>query len=214
MTWSNKSCTFGHNYIYISTKKNSKAFTMGEGTPLIRREMFDDGGPRRRTGPQVSLACIIVIIVIIIKLNFLLYIMTLNDTLSFFTTHAQHTSTAAASVGDDDASFAPSSLHEFDKEDRRPFFSKIGGALSSVISPRKGIEEDGDFYQDHYNDQPWRCSFGTAEEDGIWMNRKDQAGTLMSLLVWLLISEWQCNNHSCFCIHVCSIHRCHALTRS
>jgi hypothetical protein len=25
---------------------------MGEDTPLIRREMFDEGGPRRRTGPH------------------------------------------------------------------------------------------------------------------------------------------------------------------
>ena len=52
------------------------------------------------------------------------------------------------------------------------------------------MKDDEGYYLDNYNDQPWHCSFGTAEVNGIWMNRKDQAGTIMSLLVWLLISEY------------------------
>ena len=118
-------------------------------------------------------------------------------------------SAAAATVGDDHAYARSSSLHEeiLEKEDRRhnhnnnnTLFSQMTGALTSLLllskgmipSSKKGImNEDGEYYEDPYNDQPWRCSFGTAEDDGIWMNRKDQAGTIMSLLVWLLISELQ-----------------------
>ena len=32
---------------------------------------------------------------------------------------------------------------------------------------------------------------GTTEENGIWMNTSDQAGTVMAVLVWILLGE--CN---------------------
>jgi hypothetical protein len=35
---------------------------------------------------------------------------------------------------------------------------------------------------------PWKCSCGTGQADGVWLNYTDQAGTLMALIVWLLIS--------------------------
>lgn len=48
------------------------------------------------------------------------------------------------------------------------------------------------FYRDNFNDQPFSCDFGTGEENGIWMNTSDQAGTIMAALVWLLLgySAW------------------------
>ena len=48
------------------------------------------------------------------------------------------------------------------------------------------------YYRDNFNDQPHSCSFGTGEENGIWMNTSDQAGTIMAFLVWLLLgySAW------------------------
>ena len=48
------------------------------------------------------------------------------------------------------------------------------------------------YYRDNFNDQPFSCDFGTGEENGIWMNTSDQAGTIMAFLVWLLLgySAW------------------------
>ncbi|KAL3797517.1 hypothetical protein HJC23_009881 [Cyclotella cryptica] len=48
------------------------------------------------------------------------------------------------------------------------------------------------YYRDNFNDQPYSCSFGTDEENGIWMNTSDQAGTIMAFIVWVLLgySAW------------------------
>jgi hypothetical protein len=49
---------------------------------------------------------------------------------------------------------------------------------------------DGLYYRDDFNDSPWACSLGTSEEHGVWMNTSDKAGTIMSLLVWLLLGTF------------------------
>ena len=48
------------------------------------------------------------------------------------------------------------------------------------------------FYRDNFNDQPYSCNFGTEEENGIWMNTSDEAGTIMAFIVWILLaySAW------------------------
>lgn len=43
------------------------------------------------------------------------------------------------------------------------------------------------YYEDHFNDMSWSCSVGTTDDDGIWLNQSDPAGTIMSVLVWVLI---------------------------
>lgn len=43
------------------------------------------------------------------------------------------------------------------------------------------------YYEDNYNDLPWKCTFGTMHDDGVWMNQSDSPGLLMSSLVWLMI---------------------------
>jgi len=43
------------------------------------------------------------------------------------------------------------------------------------------------YYEDHFNDLPWRCTVGTSADDGIWYNRTDYPGVAMSGMVWLLI---------------------------
>ena len=43
------------------------------------------------------------------------------------------------------------------------------------------------YYEDHFNDLSWSCSSGTSDDAGIWMNQNDPAGSIMSMLVWLLI---------------------------
>lgn len=60
----------------------------------------------------------------------------------------------------------------------------------STKGPQKAprIRNKGEMYVDSFNGAPWSCSFGTAEENGTWMNNGDQAGSVMAALVWLLMS--------------------------
>ena len=53
--------------------------------------------------------------------------------------------------------------------------------------PAPRLPQRGQYYIDSYNGQSWSCSFGTREDNGIWMNSGDQAGVIMSALVWLLM---------------------------
>jgi hypothetical protein len=50
------------------------------------------------------------------------------------------------------------------------------------------IRSPGEYYIDTHNDEPWTFSLGTGEENGIWMNSGDQAGSIMATLVWLLMT--------------------------
>ena len=45
----------------------------------------------------------------------------------------------------------------------------------------------GQYYRDDFNDHPGRCSAGTTDEDGIWLNQNDGAGTIMCIMVWILL---------------------------
>jgi hypothetical protein len=47
------------------------------------------------------------------------------------------------------------------------------------------------YYEDNFNDLPWKCSFGTKPDDGIWLNLGDPPGLTMSSMVWLLIGGYQ-----------------------
>jgi len=45
------------------------------------------------------------------------------------------------------------------------------------------------YYKDNYNNLSWKCSFGTNESDGIWMNTSDVSGIIMSGSVWVMICK-------------------------
>lgn len=64
-------------------------------------------------------------------------------------------------------------------------YDDVSGKKPPQSYPR--IRERGEYYIDSYNSEPWSCSFGTAESNGIWFNSSDQAGSIMSALVWLLM---------------------------
>ena len=70
----------------------------------------------------------------------------------------------------------------------------FGGGLASLFTSTAHLSEGPNqpYYRDHFNDQPFSCDFGTGEENGIWMNTSDQAGTIMAFLVWVLLcySAW------------------------
>lgn len=54
-------------------------------------------------------------------------------------------------------------------------------------SKTKNLNND-DYYEDESNEYPTSCfTFGTAETDGVWMNRQDLVGTCMSAIVWILM---------------------------
>jgi hypothetical protein len=88
--------------------------------------------------------------------------------------------------------FSPSTK-EFDKDHRRSvggricqtIFTKIRATSYRMLPPMDDAEADR--YEDTYNDQPWKCTFGTNEDDGIWINHYDRVGTVMAALVWVLI---------------------------
>eukprot|EP00978_Attheya_sp_CCMP212_P011921 scaffold29623_cov46-Attheya_sp.AAC.3 len=81
---------------------------------------------------------------------------------------------------------------------RQPLESKTYGGYGPVHNNEDNLPSDwtyicgdvddkGDeqYYRDDFNDQSWSCTFGTGEENGIWMNTRDQAGTIMAFMVWL-----------------------------
>ena len=56
--------------------------------------------------------------------------------------------------------------------------SASANILKDAVSRHKmgvlSVETSGGddiYYEDNFNDLPWKCSFGTAEDDGIWMNK-------------------------------------------
>jgi DHHC palmitoyltransferase len=55
-------------------------------------------------------------------------------------------------------------------------------------------DNDPRYYRDDFNDYAWTCNFGTTDEDGIWLNQSDPAGTIMAMMVWILLG------YSCFTI--------------
>ena len=58
-----------------------------------------------------------------------------------------------------------------------------------------------EYYKDDFNDESWSCNFGTRESDGIWMNRDDPPGTILSMTVAVLIGKGSLisNFHSIKC---------------
>lgn len=77
------------------------------------------------------------------------------------------------------------------KQDRRGLLSRVLASLHPFLQ-RLSLKlvpptDDDVFYEDTHNDEPWKCSFGTHETDGVWMNYSDRVGTLMAFTVWILM---------------------------
>ncbi|CAB9505418.1 Palmitoyltransferase ZDHHC3 [Seminavis robusta] len=58
---------------------------------------------------------------------------------------------------------------------------------NGTSSSAAAAEDNDRYYKDDFNDSSWSCSVGTTDEHGVWMNRGDAAGSMMSLIVWGLI---------------------------
>jgi len=101
-------------------------------------------------------------------------------------------SAAGAYPNMDDRSTASSSYStSLNGKDRRGWTQRLLAQLQKiaqhgayqVLPP----ESDDETYEDTFNDQPWKWTFGTNEDDGVWMNTTDRAGTIMAATVWVLI---------------------------
>lgn len=77
------------------------------------------------------------------------------------------------------------------KNDRRnPLIRCISAVHRGLhVSSLKAVPplDDAKHYEDVINDEPWSCSIGTRENNGVWMNSNDRAGTIMAIMVWILI---------------------------
>jgi len=67
------------------------------------------------------------------------------------------------------------------------FVTSCGCCGSGTTKTRGDEGPNGRYYRDDFNDYPWRCSVGTTDEDGIWLNQNDPAGTIMAMMVWILL---------------------------
>ncbi|GAX25659.1 hypothetical protein FisN_15Lh029 [Fistulifera solaris] len=90
----------------------------------------------------------------------------------------------------DDSSFGLPKI-DLSKQDRRNPLVRAFAAVHRLLqaSSLKAVPplEDARHYEDTGNDEPWSCSIGTREENGVWINYKDRAGSIMSAMVWILI---------------------------
>jgi hypothetical protein len=104
-----------------------------------------------------------------------------------------HIFTPQQADNDDVESLFSPSVHNFDKEDRRTVLRRIGRTITSKVQasalrvlPPMNDTANG-MYEDTHNDEPFQCSFGTHETNGIWVNHHDRVGAMMAAIVWVLI---------------------------
>ena len=77
--------------------------------------------------------------------------------------------------------------HDFKKDRAR---SNISATCIECCTERQMLAEEGPngkFYRDDFNDMAWSFTLGTSDDNGIWNNRSDPAGTIMAMMVWILL---------------------------
>lgn len=89
-------------------------------------------------------------------------------------------------------SHTPGSYGPVDSETfkgKRPFSSRVSSSdcFRACCSTTTSASSDAFYYRDDFNDLSWTCRLGTSDEDGIWLNRGDPAGTIMAFMVWILL---------------------------
>ena len=102
---------------------------------------------------------------------------------------AQHGGTQVASGGTN-YPYTPNSTtdNSSGKLDRRSLASRTCAKAVGVCCARPTTDTEGTYYEDDFNDEPWDCTCGTSDQDGIWVNNSDKVGTIMSTMVWVLIA--------------------------
>jgi hypothetical protein len=82
--------------------------------------------------------------------------------------------------------YPPSIDESSNKSDRRSFVGRACNSVTNVCCARPPTDTQGGYYEDDFNNESWECTFGTTDQDGIWVNNSDKVGTIMSSLVWVL----------------------------
>ena len=57
----------------------------------------------------------------------------------------------------------------------------------AVLTSNANNQKEEEYYYDDTNEYSNTCTFGTSEHDGIWLNKNDGPGIVMSIIVWILI---------------------------
>jgi hypothetical protein len=91
-----------------------------------------------------------------------------------------------ASLGKD-VYYSSSADDKFDKVDRRSCCGRACSSVKGFVCARPASDPQAESYEDTFNDEPWECTFGTSDQDGVWANYSDQVGSIMSSMVWVLI---------------------------
>lgn len=80
-------------------------------------------------------------------------------------------------------------MEDFTKQtDRRTSLAKCCTSVNKFVCARPPVDRTTEYYEDTFNDEPWECTFGTSDQDGVWVNCGDKVGQIMSSMVWVLIS--------------------------
>jgi hypothetical protein len=95
-----------------------------------------------------------------------------------------------AQLAPDYVASSPPRQRSQQKEDRRSWFTKTRQFLKqTLVFPTLGYQDlSTNDDAPHRDTASWKCTCGTGQADGVWLNYTDQAGTLMALIVWLLIA--------------------------
>jgi hypothetical protein len=102
--------------------------------------------------------------------------------------------------------YSSGTMEDFTKKtDRRACLSKCCASINRCLCARPKVDGTSEYYEDTFNDEPWECTFGTGDEDGIWVNCGDKVGQIMSSMVWVLFL------YSALTISLLAQKRCHGL---
>jgi hypothetical protein len=85
---------------------------------------------------------------------------------------------------------APVQIERYEEDTHKKLARRYVSGLPECFSSRRMLQEEGlngKYYRDDFNDLSYGCSIGTSDEDGIWVNRGDPAGTIMAMMVWVLL---------------------------
>ena len=85
--------------------------------------------------------------------------------------------------------------HGHDKSNRQGRMSLCHSRLSLGLSQATRSTclwilppfDDDTYYEDTFVDDPFTCSFGTSEANGVWLNHRDKVGTVVAMVVWVLV---------------------------
>ena len=128
-----------------------------ERAPLVQRGSFASSAPRRRKQPEH-----------------------VNDRVKHLSAPSLSFGSPASTLSDDN------NVYLKENKKGKPMYSNMMCVPCCPTSAAYNMDDEN-FYRDDFNDQSWSCSLGTSDDHGIWLNMRDQAGLIMSSMLWVLM---------------------------